>query len=220
MVNDIPQGHAAFTEYMEYCYPKVEINLSAYGIDPAKFTPLTNDYNAFLAAEKTAVNPETATSPAIHERNRLQKKLEGTWRTFRNENLRYNTLVSDEDKESFGIKISDGTRHSAGVPTDTGTATPIRRGTCEFEIQVREEKTGKLKNPAHASGSNLYLAVGAIGESPAFSDYHRVSFESDNTHELFLRHEDVGKQANIFARYSNPHGKEGPEGPVNTFVIN
>ena len=220
MTSDIPRGHAAFTEYMEHCYSTVETNLSAYGIDPSKLAPLTNDYNAFLAAEKTASNPETATSPVIHERNRLQKKLEGTWRIFRNENLRYNALVSDKDKESFGIKISDGTRHPAGIPTDTGTVTPIRRGTCEFEIQVREEKTGKLKNPAHATGSNLYLAVGALGESPAFADYHRVSFESDNTHDLFLRHEDIGKQANVFARYSNPHGKEGPEGPVNTFVIN
>jgi hypothetical protein len=220
MKSDIPQGHAAFTEYMDFCYHKVEINLMPYNIDPTKLPPLTDAYHAFLTAEHTATNPDTATPTAIHERNRLQKILEGAWRTFRNENLRYNAQVSNEDKESFGIKISDGTRHAAGVPTEAGTATPIRRGTCEFEIQVREEKTGKLKNPEHASGSNLYLAIGAIGEAPAFSDYHRVSYESDNTHDLFLRHEDIGKQANVFARYSNSHGKEGPEGPVNTFVIN
>ncbi|MDR3235252.1 MAG: hypothetical protein LBT48_00795 [Prevotellaceae bacterium] len=32
--------------------------------------------------------------------------------------------------------------------------------------------------------------------------------------------EQVGKEAHIFARYSNPHGKEGPEGPTETIVIN
>jgi hypothetical protein len=97
--------------------------------------------------------------------------------------------------------------------------TIIRRGTCEFDVQVRDQQNGKLKSPEHATGSNIYVAVTAIGQSPAFADYRKSTFASDNTHDLFLSHDDIGKQAHIYARYSNSHGEEGPEGPVETVVI-
>jgi hypothetical protein len=30
----------------------------------------------------------------------------------------------------------------------------------------------------------------------------------------------IGKLAHVYARYSNRHGKEGPEGPTEVIVIN
>jgi hypothetical protein len=219
--HDIPGGHDAFTKYMEFCYPKVRTNLAAYGIAPDKFVPLTADYTPFIAAEAAVANPDTATSTARHERDRLQKRLETTWRDFRNESLRYNPLVSDSDNEDFGIKVSGGVRHHIGAPTaEGGTIVIVRRGTCELEVQVRDRTSSKLKNPENAAGSNLYVAVAPVGALPPdASAYYKATFASDNTHDLLLPAADIGHRASIDARYANAPGAEGPAGPVETVVV-
>jgi hypothetical protein len=216
----IPKGNAAFVEFIVPAKQKLDETAPIYGISQEKVSAITPVYDAFIAAETVATNPETATSAARQHRDNCHEALEKAWRDLLNECIRFNTLISDVDLAVFGIVNGDNTPTAAGVPTDAPSVVVNRLGAFSFEVRVLDSKTGKPKNPEHATGSYLYVAVTEVGQQPAHADdYHKKDFSSNNKHELAFQDEQVGKQAHIFARYSNAHGKEGPRGESAVIVI-
>ena len=219
--NFIPAGIAKFTEYIKVSFKKAEDNLLIYQISPDKLEAVRPGYNRFITAEAVAANPDTATTGTRRERDTARKELEPKWREFLNANIRYNALVPEADLEVFGIKRGDDTRTPAGVPDAIGMVSLKRVGALRFEAHVLDSATGKIKNPAHATGSYLYVAVTDLDKEPEHEDdFRKLDFASNNKHVVAFHMEQKGKQANVYARYSNAHGKEGPEGPTETAVIN
>jgi hypothetical protein len=147
--------------------------------------------------------------------------LEKAWRQFLNESIRFNTRVGTADRAVFGLSPRDGIRTPVQTPKDTGIVSVKRLGAFEYKITVIDEKTSKRKLPAHAAGSYLYLTVSEPGVLPeGIETYRKLDFSSNAHHTLCFASSDLAKQANVYARYSNRHGKEGPAGPVETFLIN
>ena len=217
----IPRGIAKFTEYMTNAYNKLMGNYADYGIGADKLAPVTDAYDTYMAAEALASNPDTATSAHRHVRDTAHKELEALWRAFLNENIRYNPLVSEADLEVFGITKGDGKRTPAGVPDAIGLVNIKRAGAFRFEATVLDAATGKARNPLHATGSYLYVAVTELGKEPEHAgEFHKRDFSSNHHHVLEFPREQVGREAHVYARYSNAHGKEGPEGPTERVVIN
>ncbi|MDR1114568.1 MAG: hypothetical protein LBL33_00145 [Tannerella sp.] len=217
----IPQTIAGFTEYIKIGYQKVSVNLNAYGISPAKLAVITPLYNDYIAKEALAANPDTATKGNRKARDEARDTLEKAWRQFLNESIRFNTSVGTADKAVFGISPRDGIRTPAQTPTDTGIVKVKRLGAFEYEATVIDEKTSKRKLPEHAAGSFIYLTVSEPGVLPEnIEAYRKLDLSSNARHDLHFSPSELGKQANVYARYSNRHGKEGPAGPIETFLIN
>jgi hypothetical protein len=217
----IPQTIAGFTEYIKIAYQKASANLSVYGISPEKFAVITPLYDDYIAKEALAANPETATKGNREARDEARDVLEKAWRQFLNESIRFNTLVSTADKAVFGISPRDGIRTPPQTPKDTGAVHVQRLGAFEYEATVVDEKTSKRKLPEHATGSYLYLAISEPGVVPEdINTYKKLDFSSNAHHELRFSPSDLARQANVYARYTNQHGKEGPAGPIETFLIN
>jgi hypothetical protein len=218
--SSIPRKIAAFTEYIKVAFAKLQNNLTLYGIAPEKLAAITPAYNRYIAAEAVAANPDTATAGTRRERDDAMKNLDKVWRDFLNANIRYNNLVPVADFEVFGISQRDDVRTPAGVPDAVGIVSLKRVGAFRFEAHVFDSATGKIKNPLHATGSYLYVAVTEVGKEPeSKAEFHKRDFSSNNKHVVEFGMEHKAKQANVYARYSNAHGKEGPEGPVETFII-
>ncbi|MDR3329122.1 MAG: hypothetical protein LBS63_03305 [Prevotellaceae bacterium] len=216
----IPRSTARFTEYIKVAFKKAQDNAEAYGVDFAKVEAVAPAYNRFVAAEAQAANPDTATTGHRRERDEARRALEPAWRKFLNAHIRYNERVSAADLEVFGIKRSDGARTPAGVPDAIPLVALTRVGAFRFEAHVLDSATGKTKNPLHAAGSNLYVAITDLDKEPGREDeFHKRDFASGNKHVLEFAREQKGKQANVYARYSNAHGKEGPEGATEVVVI-
>jgi hypothetical protein len=219
-MTDIPKGNSQFTDYINVAFKKAQDNAVVYDIDPAKVTAIEPAYNRFITAEAMASNPDTATTGHRRERDEAKKDLESMWRGFLNANIRYNDKVPAADLEVFGIKRSDDTRTPAGVPDAIPMVTLNRVGAFRFEAHVLNSTTGKIKNPLHSTGSYLYVAITDMDKEPEREDdFRKRDFASDNKHVLTFTREQKGKQANVYARYSNQHGKEGPEGATETVVI-
>jgi hypothetical protein len=217
----IPQTITGFTEYIKISYQKVSVNLSAYGISPAKFAIITVFYDDYIAKEALTANPETATKGNRRARDEARDKLEKAWRQFMNENIRFNTSIGAADKAVFGIFPRDSVRTLPQTPTDTGTVRVKRLGAFEYEATVINEKTSKRKLPEHAAGTFIYLLVSEPGVLPENIDaYRKLDLSSNGRYELRFSPSELAKQANIYVRYSNRHGKEGPAGPIETFLIN
>jgi hypothetical protein len=218
--NTFPTTIAGFTEYIKNAYTLAQTKLSVYGIAPDRLTPVTPLYNTYIEKEAIASNPATATTGARRARDEAKEALESEWRGFLNENIRYNSLVPVEDLDVFGIKKRDTTPTKVGVPDAVPAVTVKQQGVRRYEIEVLNSATGKKKKPQYATGSYIYLAVTAPGVSPANeNEYRKLDFSSTCHHVLEFPIEQLAKQANIYARYSNSHGKEGPESLVETAII-
>ncbi|MDR2466748.1 MAG: hypothetical protein LBD35_05080 [Prevotellaceae bacterium] len=215
-----PETIAGFTEHMKIAHSKMQANLSAYGIDPAKFEAITSLYETYSEKAAVAANPDTATTGARRARDAARDALEHGWRKFLNEYVRYNSAVPIEDFEVFRIKPRDYTPTRVGVP-DTVPVLSIKEvGTRRYEIEIFDGKIGGKKKPKHAAGSYIYVAITEPGTAPAHQDeYRKTDYSSTCRHVLEFPLEQLAKQANIYARYSNSHGKEGPESVVETIII-
>jgi hypothetical protein len=218
--NLFPTTITGFTEYMKVAYAKAQNSLPQYGISPDKLNVITPLYNDYMHAEAVTANPETATVGARRARNDVRKMLEPAWRKFINECIRYNSLVPIADLEVFGVKKRDTTRTPAGIPDKIPVVFAKSVGARRLEVKVLNSETGKKKKPQYATGSYIYLAVTEVGVKPQHeSEYHKLDFSSTCHHVVEFPNEQLAKQANIYARYANSHGKEGPSGPVETTII-
>jgi hypothetical protein len=218
--NLFPTTIAGFTEYIKIAYTKALANEKAYGIPPEKLEVITPLYNTYLQAESVAADPETATKGARRTRDDARKALEPAWRKFLNENIRYNSAVPAADLEVFRIRERDTVKTAAGIPDAIPTVSVKIVGARRLEVEVLDSETGKKKKPRYATGSYIYVAVTEPGQMPQHeNEYRKQDFSSNCHHVVEFPLEQLAKQANIYARYSNPHGKEGPEGPVEAVII-
>jgi hypothetical protein len=215
-----PKTIAGFTEYIKIAYTKVQNSMSQYGISPDKLNSITSLYNVYIQTEAIAANPETATTGARRARDISRKALESAWRKFINEFIRYNSQVPVADLIIFGVKQRDTTPSKIGIPDIVPTLSIKQVGVRRYELEVFDSTTGKRKKPKYANGSYIYLAVTELGKAPEHeSEYRNMGFSSNCHHVLEFPVEQIAKQANIYACYSNSHGKEGPECSTETIII-
>ncbi|MDR2139703.1 MAG: hypothetical protein LBP50_09160 [Tannerella sp.] len=215
-----PRTITGFTEYIKIAYAKAQAGMQVYGISPDKLAPVTPLYNTYIQAEAVAANPDTATTGARRTRDNARKALEPAWRKFLNETIRYNSAVPTADLEVFGIKQRDTTRTPAGVPDIFPVLSIRQAGVRRYEVEVLNSETGKKKKPQYATGSYVYLAVTEPGQEPQHeSEYRKLDFSSNCHHVIEFPLEQLARKAHIYARYSNAHGKEGPEGITEAVII-
>lgn len=211
---------AGFTEYIKIAYVKAQNNLSEYGVNPDKFAVITSLYNIYIEKEAVAANPETATTAARRARDDARRTLESAWRKFLNENIRFNSDISTEDLEVFGIRKREAAQTKVGVPYIVPALSIRQEGVRRYEIDVLNGTTGKKKKPEYATGSYIYLAITEAGKLPEHDDeYRKLDFSTTCRHVLEFTLKQQAKQANFYARYSNPHGKEGPRSPSESIII-
>jgi hypothetical protein len=218
--NLFPRTITGFTEYMKVAYAKAQNSLPQYGVSPDKLNVIAPLYDAYIQAEAVAANPETATVGTRRTRDDARKALEPAWRKFINECIRYNSLVPPADLEVFGVKERDTTRTPAGIPDKVPVVFAKPVGARRLEVEVLNSETGKKKKPQYATGSYIYLAVTEVSVEPQHeSEYRKLDFSSTCHHVVEFPIEQLAKQANIYARYANSHGKEGPSGPAEAVII-
>jgi hypothetical protein len=218
--NLFPTTITGFTGYFKIAMSKVEANMEKYKIFPERLAAIMPYYTAYMQAEAVAANPDTATMGARRARDAARKALEPLWRAFLNENIRHNSLVPAADLEVFRVKKRDTTRTPPGVPGGIPVISVRHAGSGRVEVKVIDGETGRKKKPRHAAGSVIYVAITAAGEAPGHAEeYRKLDFSSTCHHVIEFPLEQLARQANLYACYANPHGKEGPLGAVEAVII-
>jgi hypothetical protein len=216
----IPETMNDFDEYMNAAIAKVKANCALYGINPDKLTEIVAVYEEYTTMAALVYNPVTSIRGMRTHRRVLQNKLLKLWRTFIAEYIRCNTLVPEADLVGYGVLPKDIPRLKIRTPNVTGVVAIKRIDAFRFSVKVYDRKTRHMKNPANANGSSLYVAITEVGKMPLNVDeYVNCSFSTDNRHEIKFPDTHAGKQANIYACYTNVHGRIGPKGPVSWVVI-
>jgi hypothetical protein len=215
----IPRANAAFRIYIDVAIVKAKASITAYDLPSTAFDKVTPLYDHYVSMDMLAGNPDTATVGVVRERNTARKALETAWRAFLNEYIRYNLAVPESDFPDFGMRLRDVTRTPVGPPTKKANVSITRVGTFQYDIRVLQEGIGKFARPKNAVGSFLFEAITEIGKTPDLSEYRIINLSSNDRHHAEYASRQIGQQVHIFACYVNAHGKAGPRGPVETFII-
>jgi hypothetical protein len=216
----IPRGNPEFRTYIVHCHKKIVEKATDYGIPATAIAPITLLLDAYITVDDRVSTPETATKPVRDERKEARMALEKAWRVFINIWIRFNNAIGTAEKEAFRVMPRDTMRTPAKRPIAKGLLAVHQLGTGLYEIRVVNAATGKRRLPEDAAGSYLYLLVSEPGVVPEdVNEYRRQKFSSKSLHTLQLPASQMRRQANVFVRYANRHGEEGPAGAIIWFII-
>jgi hypothetical protein len=192
--------------------------LNSFQIAESDVKDLTAAKSKYDLAEERAANPDLASRADRLERDEREAEYKQEIRRVVNEHIRFNSRVSDYDKQALMLTVPDGTHTPAPVPVTH----PVIK--IDFSEPMRhtlhiadEEKDGKAK-PAGVKECEIWYKV--ADEEPAqLDDLHYAGSSSKAT---FLVHFDVpqrGKKVWYNARWVNTRGEKGPWGEFeNAFV--
>jgi hypothetical protein len=218
--NIFPTSIQDFTEYFKAAVSKAEANMEAYKILPEKLAAVMPYYAAYTRALAVASDPGTVTTSARRARDRARKALKPVWRAFLDENIRHNPLVPGADLEVFRLQGLDRSGVTPAIPGSVPEVSVMYASAKRLEVEVIEHETGKKWKTRPAVGSFIYVAFTAAGEAPASEEeYRRQEVSRHCRHVVEFPFEQMARQVNIFARYVNSRGEEGPRSAVKTIII-
>ncbi|MDR1698866.1 MAG: hypothetical protein LBR75_03465, partial [Prevotellaceae bacterium] len=113
----IPHTHAQFFTWQSDFYNRVNEKLNSFKIDAEKLKAVTAAKSKYELAYSRASNPEAANRADRVERDEREADYKSAIRLFVNENIRYNSSVSDYDRQYLGLTVADHTPTPATVPT-------------------------------------------------------------------------------------------------------
>jgi hypothetical protein len=214
----IPRANAAFRIYIDVAYAKAQAGITAYDLPKTALDNVTPLYTHYVSTDTLADNPDTATVGVIRERNTAHKVLDTAWRGFLDQYIRYNEAVPERDWPDFGIEPQNPPS-PLGPPTKAANVGVKRTGLYQYEIRILQEGSNKFALPENAAGSFLFEAITDVGQTPEISDFRMINLSSNDRHYAEYPSQQIGRQVHVFACYVNSHGKEGPRGPIETFII-
>jgi hypothetical protein len=193
-------------------------NMSRLGITSVKIAPLQTLVNQFQMAQAKAELPNAGKTDRLVRRERAEEASKGA-RSFVNANLRYNELVTDEDRMQFGLTIPDKELTPEGeintMPViDLIDTTIIRRVGMGFK-----DMHGKSRaKPRNVHGAEIRWAI--LDAAPLSVDELIHSEFSTRSHHTITFDESLrGKTIRFCLRWENNRGQKGPWSEIYSAII-
>jgi hypothetical protein len=219
MANYLPSSDHNLLSFSQVFITYTTTKAVSWEIVAAIVTALTAKVTAFQDALTVTDGPHTIVDTT--RKNNAKKELETAMRDFINEYIRYNHIVTDEDRRALGMKIPDKRR----------TPVPIPTGIVEFFIRVlaiarlaviyQDSGAQNRAKPYGVQGAEIRVGITEIGDPPITDPEKltRSEFSTRTPHTLTFSAEDSGKRAYIAMRWENTRGEKGPWSPIQSAVI-
>jgi hypothetical protein len=190
---------------------------AAYGWNAGECQATADKITVFLTA-RTAYEADNSTANRI-AKDEAKGEAVDAMRDFANASIRYNKLMTDEDKLPLGIRPGDHTP-TTHLPPTSQPDTVVDNTQNHFEHRVRALNRGRndASKPADAYGVRYAWQVG--GEKPATgADLPKSKFSRKTAHIVTHTEADKAKTAYYATCYENSKGDTGPWSPVEEAVI-
>jgi hypothetical protein len=213
----IPAGPNAFHAYQENYVTQVDENAPAWNITPAAVTPLHERQAVWNEVYPRAANPQNRTMADVLERQEAQADYTKVIRTFSNQQLMNNPLVTDADKERLGLHVHSGSRHPAPAPTSSPIVVKVDTSESQQHTIHFADESDKLAKPDGVHGCEIYMKK---GEAPA-SDAE-MTFVGTDTRSPFVVNFDIadlGQTVHYKLRWVNTRGQHGPWSKLASAVV-
>jgi hypothetical protein len=190
---------------------------TAFGWNATECTAAVGKITAFLTA-RSAYEADNSTEKRV-AKDEAKEDAVDAMRDFANSSIRFNKKMRDEDKLFLGVRPTDTTPTTHGVPTsqpDTDVLNSINH--FEHKVRALNHVTGDTSKPADAYGVRYAWQVG--GEKPASgADLPKTKFSRRTT--LMVTHTEADKAKTTYYAtcYENGKGEQGTWSPIVEAVI-
>ena len=214
----LPRAKAALYVWQDIFYNRVMEKQGSFKIDEAKYKPLTAAKSKYDLSFGRANNVDSANRADRVELKVRTAEYKAEIRKFINENIRFNSNVSEYDRQYLGLTIADTTPTPVTVPL---THPVIEIDFSETRVHILhlkdESKSGKSK-PAGVRNAEVFAKVG--GEPPVDdSELLLAGTPSDGKLRLTYAAGQVGLRVYYQARWVNTRSQAGEFGSVVSAVI-
>jgi hypothetical protein len=189
---------------------------TAFGWNAAKCASVVLKIGAFI--EKRNAYLEEKTKPKRLTKIIALKALKKAMRKFTNDAIRFNDLMSLEDKLVMGIGPRDENKTAQGDPDRPPTFSVRPRDTCQLALRISAEGSSRVAIPVWAAGAVVLLQVG--GTPPASAeDLPVIRLITRARYVLNFAAGDSGKTAYLSVQWQNSTGEKGPPALIKTLII-
>ncbi|MDR0729578.1 MAG: hypothetical protein LBF19_05610 [Prevotellaceae bacterium] len=218
MKDYIPQGPDKFNAFQGNFLTLVVANKTAWGINDAAIAPLQTRQATWDVLYPKASSPTDRTPADVLARKECQAAYTHDIRGFVNQQLRYNQLVSDPDRERLGLRVPSSSRHPVSPPVTAPAVIHIdtsetRRHTVQFTNEI-----GARAKPAGVHGCEIYMKKGG---DPPVSDAEFIFAGTDTSTPFVVDFDiaDIGKTIYYHLRWVNTVGVAGPWSPLVSAIV-
>ncbi len=214
----LPQSQSKFFIWQSDFYDRVNEKLNSFKIDAAKLKDVTASKSKYEQAFERASNAESANRADRVERNERAAAYKTEIRKFVNENIRYNSNVSDYDRQYLGLKVPDTTPTPVSVPATHPVIEVDFSETRVHTLHLKDEgKSGKSK-PSGVRNAEVWAKVGG---DPPVDDSEMMLFGTTSDGKLRLTYPSgqVGLRVYYQSRWVNTRSQAGAFGSVVSAII-
>jgi hypothetical protein len=191
-------------------------NLSAFGWNPQEVTLCLGRTAAFLEAWE-AYTADDSTGKRL-TKNEARDAMKDAMRDFANTSIRYNKLMTDEQKLSYGIHPADTTHTPSPAPTTFPEAEADTSVLRQLTIHFWDSATKKRGKPHGVHGAEIRWAM--LDAPPATeAALTHSDFDTASPFTLKFGEEDRGKRVYYTLRWESPTGQKGPDSAIYSAVI-
>ncbi len=214
----IPRTHDEFYAWQANFFNRSNEKLNSFKIEPEKLKDVTARKSKFELAYLRASNPDGANRADRVERDEREAEYKAAIRAFVNENIRFNSNVSDYDRQYLGLTVVDTKPTPAAVPVTHPVIKVDISEPGRHTLHIADEnKSGKAK-PAGVKECEIWYKI--ADEAPThYDDLHYAGSASKATFLLSFDVPQRGKKVWYNARWVNTRGAKGPWGEFqNAFI--
>ena len=155
----VPEAQAKFFIWQGDFYDRVNEKLNSFKIDAAKLKDVTAAKSKYEQAFQRASNAESANRADRVERNERAKQYKTEIRKFVNENIRYNSNVSDYDRQYLGLTVTDTIPTAAPVPATHPVLSVDFSQPQQHTVHIKDEKLDTKRKPEGVKECEIWYKI-------------------------------------------------------------
>lgn len=209
MADYIPPADGDFNTWVGNYVTYAVANKTALGISTTDADALTAAHTAWNSAFGALLSAQAAAQTATTLKDTKRGLIEALVRTITGQ-LQKNPAVTDAQRQSLQITVSDGTRTPAAIPTTKPVLKVDTSQRLQHTIAFTDESTPTSRaKPAGVMGCELWVKVGDPAPAgPDDCDFLALATRTPDREDYEAA--DGGKSAYYMGRWVNTRGQKGP----------
>ena len=208
-----PTTISACFDFEQFIIDMATANATDWGVDDTKLTKMASVRTVYEKWYKVTVNKQNRCMSATSSRNQAWGILKNDLIDLFNTSLLYNPAISNEDKTSMGIKLTDTTKKSAGrkiissplvlfSSEETSILHVVYSDSNNIELHAKPEGIGFLE---------LAAKIDVATAAPDSVAECLLRYHISRSHEpIIFDNADRGKTFFAYTRWVTTNGNSGP----------
>jgi hypothetical protein len=215
----IPRTDQGFLEWAISFLNNLRSRLARLLFPQEVFDRLEEKTKTFAEAFEVSHSPGTRTSVSILKKNVARKALESDFRQTVGEYLSRNHLLTDDDRNSLGLRVRKRTRTPAPVAESYPDFDIDSSMLCRLRVHFFERGgSHKRAKPPGQHGAEIAWVISDVPIEKT-SDLLHSSFDTRTPFSLEFEGDQRGKTVYLALRWENTRGQKGHWSPIKNAII-